>query len=214
MNFAGPLNVSICYVPSLAASLSPYQRQYQRRNPEEIANCTQLMRLYLSGNQLSGKLPESLARLNNLKGIGISDNSLPLSCQIWLGLLVWRCFLLKTISFLARYQTLIFPTFYSLMYPSTTLVDPFQEMSFMGNLCLCGPPLPNKCPKNYSTDDILMYSGYLILGLAFLLFVIVRIMKQKREEKEKIERVNKVAAVDISDNKLSPSSAEYKSGVS
>ncbi|KAK6928310.1 LOW QUALITY PROTEIN: hypothetical protein RJ641_006901 [Dillenia turbinata] len=196
MNFAGPLNVSICYVPSLAASLSPYQQQYQRRNPEEIANCTQLMRLYLSGNQLSGKLPESLARLNNLKGIGISDNSLPLSCQIWP-------------DYLSGDFNVSFNDF-SGSIPRNC--DEFN--SFMGNLCLCGPPLPNKCPKNYSTDDILMYSGYLILGLAFLLFVIVRIMKQKREEKEKIERVNKVAAVDISDNKLSPSSAEYKSGVS
>ncbi|KAK6913141.1 Protein kinase domain [Dillenia turbinata] len=225
MNLAGPLNVSICYVPSLAASLSVLSlinNNISGEIPEEIANCMHLTRLYLSGNQLSGKLPQSLARLNNLKGIGISDNKFTGELPDLARITGMEMFLAENNQLSGKIPNFEFSNFllFNVSFNNFSGSIPrnggkFSVSSFMGNPGLCGPPLPNKCPKKGpSTDDILMYSGYFILGLAFLLFVIVKIMKRKREEKEKIERVNKVAAVDISDNKLGPSSAEYKSGVS
>ncbi|KAL0343971.1 UNVERIFIED_CONTAM: Leucine-rich repeat receptor-like protein kinase PXC1 [Sesamum angustifolium] len=113
----------------------------------------------------------------------------------------------------------------------------FKLSSFIHNLHLCGPPLPKNCtpvslaaesapvppPKSRpvngggsssrsSKDQILMFVGYILIGFAVLLIVLLCVYKRCRTKEEKLDVDNKVAAVDDCMTKPSFSTVELKAG--
>ncbi|KAG8384801.1 hypothetical protein BUALT_Bualt04G0156200 [Buddleja alternifolia] len=102
----------------------------------------------------------------------------------------------------------------------------FKESSFIYNPQLCGVPLPKNCtktsldseaepvpgdsipppkPKNggVSKDQILMFAGYILIGLAILSIILLWLYKKGKTKEEKIDTDNKVAAVDDSNRSFS-----------
>ncbi|KAL0350983.1 UNVERIFIED_CONTAM: Leucine-rich repeat receptor-like protein kinase PXC1 [Sesamum radiatum] len=113
----------------------------------------------------------------------------------------------------------------------------FKLSSFIYNLHLCGLPLPKNCtpvslaaesapvppPKSRpvnggsssssgSKDQILMFAGYILIGFAVLLIVLLCVYKRCRTKEEKLDVDNKVAAVDDCMTKPSFSTVELKAG--
>ncbi|KAK4277695.1 hypothetical protein QN277_015652 [Acacia crassicarpa] len=203
---------------------------------DEVGNCKQLTRLYLGRNQLSGELPSSLAMLNNLKWLDLSNNkfsgNLPGLSRIS-GLNV----------FLAQNNNLsgVIPGFdFSNLYKFNVSFNNFNgripdvhgrfsEDSFLGNPELCDQPLQKNCPiqnldqkteesngsKGPSKDQILMYSGYAVLGLVIILFVLYKLCTRKKTQKA--EASSKVASSsdhDVFEKPINGSSSEQKSVIS
>ncbi|KZV36144.1 putative inactive receptor kinase [Dorcoceras hygrometricum] len=63
-----------------------------------------------------------------------------------------------------------------------------------------------------STNQILMFSGYFLIGLALLLIVLLWLYKRSKKKEEKIDADNKVVAIDESTIKPSFSTEELKAG--
>lgn len=232
-NFSGLFDASsLCNVQYVAASLTVINLEGNNIGGEissEIANCKQLARLDLSGNHFSGSLPESISSLNNLTILDISNNNfsgfLPDLSRIS-GL---RVFLAQYNQFMGNVPPFDFSNLeqFNVSYNDFSGSIPvtksrFTESSFLGNPKLCGDQLPNKCPSanieaEESNDDskeqILMYSGYAIVGLIFIAFLIYWLRKGKNK-REKVEAPNKVASFDdtINISKSMAESSEYRGG--
>ncbi|RZC61709.1 hypothetical protein C5167_023469 [Papaver somniferum] len=195
--------------------------------PQGMESCTQLTHIFLSGNKLSGNLPGSLSSLNNLKRFDISHNNVS-------GVLPDFSRISGLISFLAQNNSLTgeIPqfdfmnlqefnvSFNNLTGPIPDLKGRFSLDSVMGNPGLCGSPLPNKCPpsKNKSkitVEKVLTYSGYMILGLVILIFIVFKLVSNKKPKNEKIHDVAKMeSGIDSSSkNQSKVTSSDYKSDV-
>ena len=230
-NLAGELDISLlCGVAPLAASLSVLHLEYNNINggiSTEVSSCKQLTRLHVSGNQLSGTLPASLAMLNNMKILDVSDNkfigAMPDLSRIS-GLTV---FLAENNEFGGEIPRFGFSNLnlFNVSYNNLTgrILDVhghFTASSFLGNPYLCGDPLPNKCPppqsenlveksKDSSKSQIVLFVGYFVLGLVFILLIIVMLCKRRNKRKEKDNTLPmQVVAVDNDDESM------YKSSIS
>ncbi|KAF8390376.1 hypothetical protein HHK36_024902 [Tetracentron sinense] len=228
LNLTGTLDASsLCTAKSLVV-LRLNDNHIDGEIPEEISNCKQLTHLNVSWNQFSGNLPSNLSRLNNLKRLDISNNNfsgnLPELPRIS-GLI---SFLAQTnqlsgeipqfdFSNLAQFNV----SFNNFSGPIPDLHGNFKESSFTGNPELCGKPLPKACPpspppkkssKGQKIEQVLMYSGYILLGLAFMFFVAFRLAKRKKTKEEDV--VKKGTVVDGSINKPSTAPSDYKAGAS
>ncbi|XP_015882640.3 probable inactive receptor kinase At2g26730 [Ziziphus jujuba] len=210
LNLSGVLDAkSLCMAKSLMV-LSLKDNNITGLMPEDIESCKSLTHLYLSGNQFTGDLPESLSRLNNLKRLDISNNNfygeLP-DLQLISGL----------ISFLAENNQLRgqIPKFdfLNLMLfnvsnnnfsgPIPDVKGRFSAESFLGNPNLCGKPLNNSClptpspppamkkSRSPSSGQILIYLGYVILGLVVLLFIVFKLVVKKKKPKQNSEAEKK-----------------------
>ncbi|KAF8378315.1 hypothetical protein HHK36_029654 [Tetracentron sinense] len=224
LNLTGTLDASsLCNAKSLGV-LSLNDNSINEEIPEEIANCKQLTHIYVSGNQFSGNLPDSLSRLNNLKRLDISNNNFS-------GELPDLPRISGLISFLAQNNQLngeipqfdfsnlvqFNVSFNNFSGPIPDLNGSFTRNSFLGNPELCGKPLPSSCPqspppkkrsKGLSSKQIVMYLGYILLGLVFIIFIAFRLIKRNKT------KVSKGTVVDGSSNKTSTASTENKSGAS
>ncbi|PPS01501.1 hypothetical protein GOBAR_AA19153 [Gossypium barbadense] len=75
LNLTGVLDIgSVCKASSLLV-FSIVKNNVAGLISEEMGNCKRLTHLYLSGNRLSGHLPDSLKELSNLKRFDISNNN-------------------------------------------------------------------------------------------------------------------------------------------
>ncbi|XP_015573618.2 probable inactive receptor kinase At2g26730 [Ricinus communis] len=221
---------SLCNVPPLASSLVHIkldQNNIGGQLPAEIVNCKNLNRLLIRHNQFSGNLPDSLAMLNNLKRLDISYNSFSGSMPN-----MSRISGLST--FLAQYNKLTgeIPNFdltnfemFNVSFNDFTGAIPvktgrFDQSSFMGNPGLCGPLLNRVCSLSsddniashkdgVSKDDILMYSGYGLVGFVFLGLIIYKVGKRNKKN-EKGDSINQVSSVDDGMEKPGEVSADYK----
>ncbi|KAJ0986643.1 hypothetical protein J5N97_004999 [Dioscorea zingiberensis] len=191
----------VCNAPSLAV-LSLSDNHLHGQLPLEISSCTQLTHLFLSGNQLSGQLPSELSELKNLKRLDISKNNF--SGDVPSGLTK----ISGLVTFLAEDNQLTgsIPAFdfdnlqqfnvsnnlFSGAIPRDG--DLFSNESFFGNSGLCGQPLAEACapaappmPLNESSppsiEKTLMYLGYILLGLAFLLFFLYKFIQKKKKKR-------------------------------
>ncbi|KAI9114281.1 hypothetical protein K1719_014509 [Acacia pycnantha] len=130
--------------------------------PKELFNLTQMRSLNLSRNHLIGKVPEEIGGMKVLDSLDLSYNKL--SGEIP-----------STIS------SLSFLSFLNLSYnnfigqiPLGTQIQSFDSWSFVGNVDLCGDPLPQKCHKKDASDhpklvedDDFLKSLYLGMGVGF-----------------------------------------------
>ena len=209
---------SLCKVKTLAV-LSLNNNNIIEKLPEQISSCKRLTHLYANGNHFSGELPRSLSRLSNLKRLHISNNNFS-------GVLPDLPRISGLISFLVENNQLSgeIPKFdfsnlqlfnvsnNNFRGPIPDVNGRFSATSFSGNPGLCGPPLSNTCPpspppkngsKGFSSRQLFVYSGYVILGLIFVLFIVYKTFSKKKPKGEKGEAVKKGESKDTSSNKPS-----------
>lgn len=196
-NFSGILDSnSLCKVNSLFV-LSLQNSSLRGEIQKEISNCKHLTHLFISGNQFSGKLPSSLSQLSNLKRLDISYNNffgkLPDLSRIS-GLVT---FLAQNNQFTGKIPNLDFENLQQFDVSNNNLRGQIPDVKgkfsanlFLDNPGLCGKPLQNVCPrrKRPSISQFLMYSGYILLGLAILSFLVFMFVKKiKRQEEKGVE---------------------------
>ncbi|KAI3785762.1 hypothetical protein L1987_44887 [Smallanthus sonchifolius] len=189
LNLSGTVDFeSVCKQTSLLL-LSLKYNSLTGSLPQEISNCKRLKLLYLNRNHFSGNLPDSLSDLTSLVRIDISNNELS-------GNLPDMSRNTGLVSFLAQNNRLTgkLPNFnYHLLedfdvsnndftgqIPDDT--GRFGTKSFAGNPLLCGKVLLNACPqkkKKKDLHDVLIYSGYAVLGLIVLVLIALLFLKRK-----------------------------------
>ncbi|XVF60352.1 hypothetical protein PTKIN_Ptkin08bG0038100 [Pterospermum kingtungense] len=228
-SLSGFLNATaLCNVQSLAASLTVLKLTLNNIGgviKSDIANCKNLTILLLGQNQFSGNLPDSLAMLGNLKQLDISNNRFSGDLP---GLS--RISGLKLLYAQSNQLTGKIPEFdfsnldqFNVSYnffqgPIPDAIGKFPPSCYLGNPELCGEMLQKKCPpskkKGVSKNQILMFSGYIALGLVIVALLLCR-LKRKKREKVEAPSPNKVASVDaVPDDKPSFTSTEYMTDAS
>nr|XP_009597947.1 probable inactive receptor kinase At2g26730 [Nicotiana tomentosiformis] len=224
-NFTGTFDANtICNVESIADILfflSLKNDLLQGENMDSIDKCKHLTHLFLGGNRFSGSLSQSFSRLNNLKKLDISNNELsgvlPDLSRIS-GLMEFEAQNNQLSGEIPEFDFSNFVAFNVSFNNFSGLIPPegdqFPISSYIDNPLLCGAPLATKCsslpeeadsgdnkPKrSLSRDEILMFSGYILIGLALVLVILLcvyRKRKQKQKKKElSLEAMKKVAAFD------------------
>ncbi|XP_054817575.1 receptor-like protein EIX2 [Prosopis cineraria] len=109
--------------------------------PKELFGMTQLWSLNLSRNQLTGKISKEIGSMKNLESLDLSFNKLYGKIPSTI----------SNLSFLA-YLNLSYNNFNGEI-PLGTQIQSFELWSFVGNLELCGDPLPKICHKKEETDN-------------------------------------------------------------
>ncbi|KAJ9135283.1 hypothetical protein P3X46_032486 [Hevea brasiliensis] len=228
---------SLCNVPPLGKSLlfiKLDQNSIGGQLPAAISNCRNLIRLLLGQNQFHGNLPDSLAMLKNLKRLDISYNefsgNLPnLSQKSGLTTFLAQHNELtgEILNFDLSHFEKFNVSFNDFTGPIPVVTGQFDESSFMDNPGLCGPLLKRDCyiqenstnvedgkkSKVVSKDEILMYSGYSLLGLVVICVIIYKLVKRNKRE-EKGDSDDKVASVDDGIEKHSAVSSDHNTGAS
>ncbi|KAL3716898.1 hypothetical protein ACJRO7_008474 [Eucalyptus globulus] len=212
LNFSGTLDASpLCRVGSLAVlSLKGYN--LVGGIPEEIANCKRLTHLYLGGNRFSGQLPDALSRLNNLKRVDVSDNNFTGPLPNLAQSSGMTTFFAQNNNFTGELPQFDFANFEQFNVSNNDFT------AFSGTPGLCGSPLPNSCPppqpakkkqKDVSLEKILIYLGYMILGLIVLLFSVYKIARRSRKKADGVDG-GKDRRADTSSSKTNGASSEPK----
>ncbi|KAF8005974.1 hypothetical protein BT93_K0300 [Corymbia citriodora subsp. variegata] len=203
LNFSGTLDASpLCRVGSLAV-LSLKGNNVAGGIPEEIANCKRLTHLYLGGNQFSGQLPDALSRLNNLKRLDVSDNNFSGLLPNLARISGMATFFAQNNNFTGELPQFDFANFEQFNVSNNNFTGQipdgggrFLENSFLGNPGLCGSPLLNSCPppqpakkkqKDASLKKILIYLGYIILGLIVMLFLVYKIARRYKKKADGVD---------------------------
>uniref|UniRef100_A0A2N9IRG5 Uncharacterized protein n=1 Tax=Fagus sylvatica TaxID=28930 RepID=A0A2N9IRG5_FAGSY len=131
--------------------------------PVDISVLSELHFLNLSRNHLMGSIPEKIGSMKQLESIDLSRNLL--SGEIPPSM--------SNLSFLS-YLDLSYNNF-SGRIPSSTQLQLFDALSYIGNPQLCGRPLPNDCNESFhnrtsigkTEDDSENSSLYMGMGVGF-----------------------------------------------
>ncbi|KVI02518.1 Protein kinase, ATP binding site-containing protein [Cynara cardunculus var. scolymus] len=205
---------TICSIASLASSIvviSLNNNNLRGENLEAISNCKKLTHLYISRNQISGILPDSLSHLNNLKKLDISNNAFSgtlSSLPRISGLIEFIAQNNQLSGSIPEFDFSNLATFNvsnnNLSGPIPPGGDLFNATSYLGNPQLCGDPLPNLCETQRATPpsaaqnssdpkksgpssvEILMYSGYVLVGLGLFFVIMIKLCKRKGTKKEEL----------------------------
>ncbi|XP_050379008.1 probable inactive receptor kinase At2g26730 [Argentina anserina] len=205
-NLTGVLDASSLRVTKTLVVLSLKDNNITGLLSEDIALCKDLTHLYLSGNHFSGVLPESLSQLSNLKRFDISNNNfngeLP-DMQKISGLL---SFLVQNNQLEGSIPEFDFSNLKEFNVSNNLFSGPipdvkghFNASSFAGDPNLCGEPLTTSCPpvpmksKKSSSQKVLIFSGYVILGLVVVLFLVYKFFNRGKSCEEKKQNPNKEA---------------------
>ncbi|KAL8248708.1 hypothetical protein R6Q59_005576 [Mikania micrantha] len=210
----------ICNITSLATTVAVISLQNNNLHGESfdtVANCKSLTHLYINGNKFFGSVPDSLSQLNNLKKLDISDNgfsgSLPSLTRIS-GLIEFTAQNNHLSGSIPNFNFLNLAQFNvsnnALSGPIPPGGDRFTATSYLGNPELCGDPLPVKCeissPSLQATQssnlsdgsksngptssEILMYSGYALVGSIVILVVMLKLCRKRKKKEESIEETS------------------------
>ncbi|KAI3954118.1 hypothetical protein MKW98_017942 [Papaver atlanticum] len=215
---------SLCTADSLTV-LSLNNNTITGDIPQGMGGCTQLTHIHLSGNKLSGNLPGSLSNLNNLKRFDISHNNVSGVLPDFSRISGLVSFLVQNNSLTGEIPQFDFMnlqgfnvSFNNFTGPIPDLKGRFSLDSVMGNPGLCGSPLSNKCPptkkeSKITVEKVLTYSGYMILGLVILIFIVFKLVSNKTPKNEKLHDVAKMESgiESSSKNQSKVTSSDYKS---
>ncbi|CAL5374858.1 unnamed protein product [Camellia sinensis] len=225
-NLTGVLDaLSLCTTSSLLV-LSLNDNDIGGDIPNEISNCQNLTHLYLSGNRFSGNLPVSLPQLSNLKRLDFSKNGLsgqvPPNLSKVSGML---SFLVQDNQLSGEIPKFDFSNLAQFNVSNNNFSGAipdvkgrFNTSSFLGNPGLCGLPLSDLCPlsppaKKFTTKQLRVYSGYAIIGFfVVVVTVALKLSKKKRHVVDKTGAEEGRELQDNSDNKISGTSSESKTG--
>lgn len=217
MNLSGTLDVAmICNSQPLAAALTFLTLDDNNISgviSSEIGNCRQLTRLHLGRNQLVGNIPASLATLNSLKRLDISNNKFSGPLPDLSRISGLNMLLAQNNNLSGDIPVFDFSNFdqFNVSFNNLTGEIPAGHVfadSFLGNPGLCGVPLNKNCSSqtlnatgsasenetssskesnSNSTDQILMYSGYAVLGGVVIILVALKLCKSRNKIGKKIE---------------------------
>ncbi|XP_054817572.1 receptor-like protein EIX2 [Prosopis cineraria] len=133
--------------------------------PKELFNLTEMWSLNLSRNHLVGNIPKEIGGMKSLESLDLSYNRLSGEIPSTI----------SNLSFL-NYLNLSYNNFDG-QIPLGNQIQTFDAWSFVGNLELCGDPLPKKCNMKEEThnsktadgnkDDNFLKSLYLGMGVGF-----------------------------------------------
>ncbi|XP_054818099.1 receptor-like protein EIX2 [Prosopis cineraria] len=133
--------------------------------PKELFSMNQMWSLNLSRNHLIGKIPREIGSMKNLESLDLSYNKLSGEIPSTI----------SNLSFLS-WLNLSYNNLYGQILMGTQ-IQSFDPWSFVGNLNLCGDPLPKRCNKKEETfhskpaegneDDDFLKSLYLGMGVGF-----------------------------------------------
>ncbi|KAJ4721142.1 Leucine-rich receptor-like kinase family protein [Melia azedarach] len=118
----------------LVKSIDLSSNKFSGNIPEEITSLFGLISLNLSRNSLTGPIPPKIGQLTMLNSVDLSQNQLTgkipesFSQMSHLGILN-----LSNNNLTGK-------------IPTSTQLQSFDTSTYVGNLDLCGQPLPNKCP--------------------------------------------------------------------
>ncbi|KAF8010895.1 hypothetical protein BT93_J1512 [Corymbia citriodora subsp. variegata] len=223
-NLSGSLDMgSLCNVPAIASSLARLVLNGNNLGggvPAQISICRQLTHLQIGGNKLEGKLPDSLATLDNLKVLNVSYNKFSGALPNLSRISGLRTFLAQDNQLSGEIPAFDFYNFdnFNVSYNNFSGQIPdvggyFNSSSFVGNPLLCGYPLQNSCPrdkrKGVSGEDVIMYSGYALLGSVLVGAVGFKLCRKKRKT-DNVDAENNVSAIDGSGSKPTVPSSEHK----
>nr|XP_043616340.1 probable inactive receptor kinase At2g26730 [Erigeron canadensis] len=186
----------------------------------EISNCKKLRHLYLAGNRFSGNLPGSLSDLTDLVRIDISNNEfsgeLP-NLSKDTGLLT---FLARNNHFTGQLPKFNYDQleFFDVSNNDLTGKVPDHTGRFDAKSFIGNPRL---CGKGLakkcgkkSSHEFLMYSGYAILSLIVIVLIGLLFLK-KKEKREETKGISPMKnGVKSTNNKDSGISSDSKTGVS
>lgn len=160
---------------SLVISMDLSGNELSGALPEELTKLTGLVVLDLSRNHIGGHIPESISKLKQLESLDFASNKLsgPIPQS------------LSSLSFLG-YLNLSNNDF-SGKIPYTAHLTTFDASSFCGNPGLCGDPLIVTCPGGEDSgkgrilendngggeDDVIDKCFYMSLGLGFAAGILV-----------------------------------------
>ncbi|XWS48141.1 hypothetical protein CRYUN_Cryun13aG0047400 [Craigia yunnanensis] len=225
LNLTGVLDIgSVCRASSLSV-LSLNKNNVVGLISEEIGNCKRLTHMYLSGNQLSGDLPESLKQLSNLKRFDISDNNLSGKVPDFSRISGLITFLAQNNQLSGEIPNLDFSNLLQFNVSNNNFSGPIPDVkgrfsadSFSGNPGLCGELISKACPlsspsppsteksKDSSSKQLLIYSGYVVLGLIIVLFVAFKLFSKKKSKEDKVNVAKEGVEANTSSNKTSSTS--------
>ncbi|KAF5476848.1 hypothetical protein F2P56_003541 [Juglans regia] len=169
-------------------------------NASSICMVKSLTVLSLKNNQIHGLIPGEIGKCKTLTGLYLSGNR-------------FSGGLPDSLSQLGNLKRL-------------DISDNNLSDIFSGNPGLCGKPLSTTCPpeaapppsktkpKKSSSNDFLIYLGYIILGMLMVLFFAIKLIRKNMTKEEKLDVAKKGVAGDSNGNKPSETSNELKFGLS
>ncbi|XP_027190536.1 pollen receptor-like kinase 4 [Cicer arietinum] len=207
LNFTGVLDATSLCIANNLQILSLRNNNLHGFISEDIRNCKFLTHLILSGNKFSGNLPISIPQLHNMKRFHVSGNHFIGELPNMVNVTSLISFLAQNNNFIGQIPDFDFSNFEAFNVSNNNLRGPvpdtrgrFHADSFYGNPNLCGKPISNSsCPpppppphpvdkkdEKSFLDNLPIYSGYIVLVLIFLFFLIFKLIRKfMTKDKEK-----------------------------